>query len=177
MIAGNTLNRVLLSLEQICNAHQMRPSFGYGSTSDFNANNQVVFPAIWVEPTESKVINSIQGVRVKQYALNVYAMDRIDKGDSNFQEIHSDMMYLLETIIAYIRESSFTRDQYISIDYQDQVFTPIVREADENCNGFRVKLLLRIPDVYTPCNSPFAPIGIERYVDLGYVDNGYVVGD
>lgn len=175
---GTSLNKLLTVLNNISNAHQMRPSFGFGPTSDFNANNQVKFPAIWVEPSESKDINSDQGVRVQQIGLNVYAMDRIDKGDSNFQELLSDMKYLLDTIIAYIRESQYCRDNYIILDKQDQIFTHVWRETDENCNGYKVKLLIRVADIYTPCNSPFGPINVPcpvTYVLPNYVDCFYVV--
>ena len=159
MIAiGSSLNKIIKVIEEICNAHAFAPSFGYGPTSDINADNQTIFPLVWVEPTESRVINSDQGAKVAQLSLNLYALDRIDKGDSNFLDIHSDMMYLLQTIVGFIRESSFTRDQYITIDRQDQVFTPVTRETDENCNGFMLRLVLRMPDVYTPCNSPFSGI-------------------
>jgi len=154
---GSSLNRIILTLQEICNVNSMVSYFNYGPISDFNADNNVTFPAIWVEPTESRVINSVQGVKVAQVTLNLYALDRIDKGDSNFLDVHSDMMYLLQTIVGYIRESEYTRNLYITIDQQDQVFIPVTRETDENCNGFMLRLILRMPDVYTPCNSPFNP--------------------
>ena len=159
MIAiGSSLNKIIKVLEAICTAHPMVNTFGYGPTSDINATNDVVFPLVWVEPNMNRVINSDQGVKVAIISLNLYALDRIDKGDSNFLDIHSDMLYLLQDIVSFIRESDYTRTAYITIDRQDQTFTPMTRETDENCNGFMLSLTLRIPDVYTPCNSSIGAI-------------------
>ncbi len=178
---NTTLNRVIQTIKMIAEAHQMKPYFGFGQGADINADNQIFYPALWVEPVESKVMNSVQGVKVSQIGLNLYAFDRINKGDSNYQDLLSDMMYLLDTVIAEIREGEYSRSFRISIDKQDQIFTPIQRDTDENVNGYRCKLLLRVPNTITPCNSPIGPI-VPRvvicpvtYVDIDYVDCYYVV--
>lgn len=172
---GSSLNRILLTIQNICINHLMKPSFGYGDTGDFNASNQTLMPAIWIEPMESNEFNSDGGVRVEELALNVYAIDRINKGDNNFQEIHSDMKYLLQTIIAEIRESSYTRNLFIGLSRQNLYFKPVSRWGDENCNGWMVKLIFRLPVVYTPCNSPIDPIETRWNGLFNVVDGG--VGD
>lgn len=174
LATSTTLNKFIYQLQIAISLHQMRPFFaGLGPTADINAENNIKYPAIWVEPIESKSVNSIQGVRVDQLGLNVYCIDRIDKGDSNYQEILSDTRYILETLVGFIRESQMFRDEYIMIDTQDIIYTPVQRETDENCNGYRIRLLIRTPNTYNPCNSPFeCPV---TYVDPGYVDCFYVV--
>ena len=153
-----SLNRVIETIKIICESHHMKPYFGFGQGSDINADNQIFYPAVWVEPYNSKVINSKQGVKVSQIGLNLYAFDRINKGDSNYQDILSDTMYLLDTIISEIREGQYCRSLGISIDMQEQLFTPIQRDTDENVNGYKVTLLIRVPNTITPCNSPISPM-------------------
>lgn len=174
---GTSLNKLLTVLGNIVGAHEWNPSYGFGPTEDFNASNDVTFPAIWVEPITNKNFNSIQGVRAQQIGINLYAMDRINKGDNNFQEVMSDMKYLLDTIVAYIADSQYCIDNFISLDKQDGELTPVMRTTDENCNGYRLKLLIRVADLYTECNSPFNAIPVicpVTYVLPNYVDCFYV---
>jgi len=173
----SSLNKLLMTLHNICNAHYMRPSFGYGSTEDINASNNIFFPAVWAEPAESKSINTDQGVRVEELTLNIYSFDRIDKGDSNFQELHSDMKYLLQTILAFVREDAYLRNNFISLSRRDGEFRPVTRWDDENTNGWMCKMVFRMPVVYNPCNVPIGPIQQPckvTYVLPNYVDCGYV---
>lgn len=169
---SSSLDRILETLQIICQAHYMRPSYGYGPTEDFNAANQTLMPAIWVEPSDSKEMNTDQGVRVEELTLNVYAVDRINKGDSNFQYIHSDMKYLLQTIVAELREVEYVRNLFIGLSRRDIEYKPITRWSDENCNGWMVKLIFRLPVVYTPCNIPIGPMPDQRFGMFNVVDAG-----
>lgn len=169
---GSSLNRILYVLQVICDASQFNPSFGYGPTEDFNASNQTFMPAIWVEPGSSKEFNYDNGVRVEELELNVYAVDRINKGDNNFQDIHSDMKYLLQSIVSMIRESSYTRYQWIGLSRRDIEYKPFSRWSDENCNGWMVKLIFRVPVQYNPCNTPFDPLPTQWNGLMNVVDGG-----
>jgi len=171
-----SLNRVIETIKIICESHHMKPYFGFGQGSDINADNQIYYPAIWVEPYNSKVINSKQGIKVSQIGLSVYAFDRINKGDSNYQDILSDTMYLLDTIISEIREGAYCRSLGISVDMQEQIFTPIQRDTDENVNGYKVTLLIRVPNTVTPCNSPISPMMPYTYSILPSYNPGGGIG-
>lgn len=176
---NNTYNQLINYFQDIVSRCSMFPSFNFGPIWDFNATNgSVTFPSIWIEPTDTKIINSIQGVRVHKYVFYIYALDRIDKGDDNYQQILSDMDALLKFIIAEIREGEFARVNYMIIDTQADIEMKVLLEyTDEYTNGWRCKLTLRIPDIYTPCNIPIHPVPepcVVTYVQQGYVDCGYV---
>lgn len=182
-VKNNTYDQIINTIKDIVKNHGMKPGFDFGPLWNFNATNSMKpsdFPFVWLEPTPTTLKNSIQGVRVWQCTFNMYALDRIDKGDNNYQQIMSDMDFLLKSIVAEIRESEFTRYNYVIIDYQDLVITPALEITDEYTNGWYLKLLLQIPDIYTPCNIPITPVVPpveEMYVLLGYVDDGYVEGN
>lgn len=179
---GSSLNRILYVLQVICNSMEMVHSFGYGATEDFNASNNTLMPAIWVEPNDSKEFNYDNGVRVEELALNVYCIDRINKGDNNFQDIHSDTKYTLQSIVAIVRESAYTRYQWIGLTRRDLEYKPVVRWSDENCNGWMCKLIFRVPVQYNPCNTPIIPPpafnpqwnGLMNVVDAG---NDHIFAD
>ena len=153
-----TLSNCYQLIYDIAKSSDLKPYVNFGQAQDINANGDIYYPALWVEPIESKFINSSQGVKVTQIGFNLYMQDIINKGDSNYLYSLNDMMYLLSTIPASIRESSVARSLGISVDKVDQTVYPIQRETDENVNGYKIKLLLRCINTVTPCNSPF---GVE----------------
>ena len=176
-----TLSRAYQLIYDIAKSSDLKPYVNFGQQQDINADGNIYYPALWVEPVESKFINSTQGVKASQIGFNLYAMDIINKGDSNYLYALSDMMYFLQTIISSIRESDVARSYGISIDKTDQTLTAIQRETDENVNGYRVKLLLRVVNTVTPCDSPLGVVDpcdcenapnnyADNYVQCGYVD-------
>lgn len=187
---NNTYNQIIDYIRTICSNHEMNPFCDFGPIWNINARNDITFPLVWIEPTDGKLINSVQGVRVKKYSLYIWCLDRINKGDQNFppitstyqyQEIISDTAFLLETIIAEIRESEWARLNYFILDSADDEMKIALEVTDENTNGWRCKMNFRIPDIYNPCNIPINPIPlfppdecVVTYVDDGYVDCGYV---
>lgn len=176
-VNNNSYNQLINYIKEICANHGMKPSCTFGPIWDFNADNQIFFPSIWIEPIDTKIVNSIQGVRVLKYAFYVYAVDRVDKGDNNFQDVMSDMDFLIKTIVAEIREGEFSRLNYFIIDSQDDEMHPVIEFTDEYTAGWRCKLMLRIPDIYNPCNVPIIPVPepcTVTYVQPGYVVCGYV---
>ena len=186
-VNNNTYDRIIDLFKQVVGAMYEKPSFGFGPMWQYNADNQLTFPSIWIEPTATKMISSVQGIRVYKCSFYIYALDRIDKGDDNYQQILSDTDGMIKDIMSFIRESAFARLNYIIVDNtQDMEMTPVLEATDEYVNGWRAKISLRIPDISTPCNIPIKnispypptpPTPPQRYVDIGYVDNGYVVGD
>lgn len=162
-VSNNTYDRIINVFEAVVANMPMATSWGFGPIWNFNANNTPngeLFPAIWFEPIgPCKIVSSIQGIRVYKCVFYLYAMDRIDKGDDNYQQVLSSTDGMLKDIMAEIREGQFARLNYVIVDNsQDQEMTPVIEVTDEYVNGWRIKVALRIPDILTPCNIPIAPV-------------------
>ena len=162
-VSNNTYDRIINVFEAVVANMPMATSWGFGPIWNFNANNTPngeLFPAIWFEPIgPCKIVSSIQGIRVYKCVFYLYAMDRIDKGDDNYQQVLSSTDGMLKDIMAEIREGQFARLNYVIVDNsQDQEMTPVIEVTDEYVNGWRIKVALRIPDILTPCNVPITPV-------------------
>jgi hypothetical protein len=84
-------------------------------------------------------------------------MDRINKGDSNYQDTTSDTLYMLYTIISEIDQHPYYVDAGLKL--MDDIQTESVFEAtDENVNGHRATLRFKQGFRYTPCTVPIEQI-------------------
>lgn len=181
-VNNNTYTQLINYITEIARSCYIEPYVEFGPFWNFNANNILTFPVLWIEPIDFKHVNSIQGIRVTKYSFYLYALDRIDKGDNNYQNILNEMDAFLKYLLASIRESEFTRLNYMILDKQDMDQKVMLEVTDEYTNGWRLKLNLRIPDIYTPCNIPIPyldpnePDGDcpNHYVEVHYVQCGYV---
>jgi len=160
-MANNTLslNKVVSILRDIQIRHKMVNSFFFGTTADYNALKNVLYPIFIVEPTSTIMKQSQQtlGYQSEFLGFNLYLMDRINKGDSNYQELLSDCLYELQTIIAEIDNHIYYIEANMSI-VEDISFEPVVRFDDDDVNGYMAKIKFKIPIRYTPCNNPIQPI-------------------
>ncbi|NBP66300.1 MAG: hypothetical protein EBU66_16820 [Bacteroidetes bacterium] len=84
-------------------------------------------------------------------------MDKINMGDSNYDEIISNTHYILETLIAEISQHKYYVDLNLSLD-GDISMEPVVEGTDDNVNGWQAEISLKVPIRYTYCNSPIQPI-------------------
>jgi len=158
-MASNQLshNKIISILRDISILNKQVSSFGYGQMDDFNADNLVEFPAIFVESGPVRVSSLGNGYGEEVSEFRVYCMDRINKGDSNYQDIISDTKYILQSLLAEIDGHQYFRELGLALD-GDQFMEPYLEQTDENTNGWIWTLGLRQPFRYTPCNTPINPI-------------------
>ena len=152
-----SLNKIISIFYDLALRQNMVNYVNSGNISNINTQNNIIYPAIWIEPTRSRNIEGENGYRESEYEFNIYSLDRINKGDSNFQDTLSDAKYILDSMVSEIDGHQYYRDMGIKL-YGDQFFNTYIEETDENCNGWVLNLTLRVPNRYTPCNTPFAPI-------------------
>jgi len=170
-MASNTesLNKIISIIRDIQIRNPFINSFFFGSNADYNALKNVLYPILVVEPTINYMKQSNQTLSYPSfyYGFNIYCLDRLEKGDSTYQENLSDTLYSLRTIIAEIQNHQYYIDMGISL-VEDLTYEPVVRFDDDDVMGYQIKLKLKVPERYTPCNSPIAPI-------MGYTVslNGY----
>jgi hypothetical protein len=160
-MANNTIsiNKVVSILRDIQIRNPLTNTFFYGSGADFNALKNVIYPSFIVEQSSTIMKQSQQtlGYQTEFLGFNLYVMDRINKGDSNYQELLSDCLYSLQTMITEIDNHIYYIELGMSI-VEDISFEPVIRADDDDIQGWMAKIKFKIPIRYTPCNNPIQPI-------------------
>ena len=132
----------------------MVKDFRNGPLWDMNALKDLQTPYIWCEEAQSRITIGNGSHKTGLYTFRLYCMDRIQKDQSNYQEILSDTKFILDTIITEIDQHPLFIQLGLSIDQGDVVFEPVYEETDVNANGHMVEFTFRYPIRYTPCNVP-----------------------
>jgi hypothetical protein len=153
-----SINRLIEMFNDIANRHMMINAFSYGPLSDINTQGELKMPYLHIENTSSTLSRGT-GIDYREvyYNFDVYVMDRINKGDSNYQDTTSDTLYILHTIISEIDQHPY----YVAAGLKliDDVTTESVFEAtDENVNGHRATLRFKQGFRFTPCTIPIDEI-------------------
>ena len=160
-MASNTfsLNMLVSVFRDLSIRSKMINDFGFGNTSDLNAKQNIQYPLLWLEPTQNRAVNSGSNMGYSSflYGFNVYVLDRIDKGDSNYQELLSDCQYNLSAIIAEMDQHIYYIENNLSLS-EDIYYNPVTYEYDDNVNGYMAGIKIKVPLRYTPCNNPIQPI-------------------
>ena len=159
-MASNTLsiNKIIRMFQDIAERHLMINSFSYGPLSDINTEGELKMPYLHIENTSS-TLSKGTGIDYREvyYNFDIYVMDRINKGDSNYQDTTSDTLYILQTIITEISQHPY----YVAAGLKlvNDIETESVFEAtDENVNGHRTTLRFKQGFRYTPCTVPIDEI-------------------
>jgi hypothetical protein len=154
-----TINKFAAIFRDMSVRHKMISDFGFGSSWDSQPDNRK-FPYFYVEPVSSTIIastNNASGHLTEQYTFRLSVMDRINKGDSNYIDLLSDMDYVLKTIVAEIDQHVYYVDMDCRI-FGNITFTPVFEANSDDVNGFQCDLTIQLPMRFNPCNSPILPI-------------------
>jgi hypothetical protein len=139
--------------------HKMINSFGSGPTYNSDISNYL-FPMLWVEPGPiTAVKNSSQSNSVGAWLYNFkfFVLDKIHKGDGNFNELMSDCNFILSGLIAHFDKHIYWNELQISID-GNVIQEPMFEITDDNLNGWMADITFKIPNKLSVCNTPFVPL-------------------
>ena len=129
--------------------------FDFGATWNINSN-QRKYPLVFVEPSQTSAIKSDIGqgrIQMYIYSFNIYVMDRITKGDANYDEILSDCQLILQSFVAQMDQHQSWTDYGFNID-GNVTWQPVFEVEDDNLNGWMANISIRVPNRLTPCNTP-----------------------
>ncbi len=154
-----TINRIIAIFRDLSIRHEMINDFGFGETSDIGASRPMLFPYLWVEPTTTRITQGNTANRYQElfYSFNIYLMDKIQKGDDNFEDTLSDTNYILATIVREMSQHPYYVDMNVSLS-GDVVFDPATEATDDNVNGWIAQFTLKIPLRYGYCETPIEAI-------------------
>jgi hypothetical protein len=159
-MANNTIsiNKIISIFKDLSLRNKMVNDFGYGPSYNIGADRQMLFPYIWLEQNNTVTNKSINGYKENLYTFSIFCMDKIDAGDKlNYDEIISDTHFILDSMIQEMAQHKYYVDMNISLD-GNITMEPVVEATDDNVNGWRADITIKIPIRWTPCNTPIEPI-------------------
>lgn len=147
--------------------------WGVGDPSDRNSA-ELTTPYIWVQPVGVDLNYGPSGLTENTYTFYVYCYDRINKDRSNMLNIMSVTDYILQDLAKNIDNHQYFIDMGISIDSNQNI--QYGYDVDDiGLYGGMWTLQLNLPNRYTPCNSPIAPIlGYTYSLNNGVYEFRYV---
>lgn len=152
-----TVNQIVSIFRDLALRHEMVNDFFYGPSYNVGASRPMRFPYLAVEQGQAQVLKSLNGYKENIYAFQIYCMDKINKGDDNYDEIISDTKFILDSIISDMSQHKYYVDLNLSL-FQDITMEVVVEATDDNVNGWIANVSLKNPVRYTPCNVPIEPI-------------------
>lgn len=143
-----TLNNILDIFKSIAKKHIMINDYGYGPHP--NATHNLKMPYMWVN-TIGATMNTTNGLYTT-YSIDCMIMDRIDKGDDNYQDTISDTNFILNTVIAEFKKQKDILDKLIILDGNINM-NSIYESTDNNVNGWLASFQIKVPIRYNPCDG------------------------
>lgn len=147
-----SLNNLFHRIQQ---NNPMINGYGYTMKDDIDVYS-INFPFIWVQPIGGAAVKTVPDssrITVFTYDFNIYCLDKIKKGDQNFDDILSDCVYNLQTFITSIdQDATIAALGYNTIG--NIVIEPLYEVFDQNCNGCYATITMKVPNRFTPCIIP-----------------------
>lgn len=154
-----SINKIVSILRDLAIRHQMVTDFGYGATYNIESRSEAMtFPYVWLDDIGSTIeVSTDNGYKSIYYQFDIYAMDKINKGDSNYDEVISDTHKIITDMMAEISQHKYYRDMGLSL-MNDITMEPVLEATNDNVNGWKASVTLRQPFRMTACNVPIEPI-------------------
>jgi hypothetical protein len=164
-MAANTFSLIKLVdiIKLVSQNHRMVKDFRFGPLFNRNALRDLQTPYIWLEEQTSRMSMGNLSHKTALFTFKMYCMDRIQKDETNYDQILSDTKFIIDTIMTEIDQHPLFVELGISFDNADVVIEPVYEETDTNSNGHSCEFTLRFPIRYTPCNVPIEPLAGFTY--------------
>jgi len=161
-MSANTqgMNQIKDIFYSLAMGNLMVNDFGFGPTYNITTGKQNKYPLMWVEPSSGGAVRTDIGqsrISVFNYSFNIFVVDRIEKGDSNFDELLNDCQFILQSTITMLDKHPMYTDLGINTE-GNILWQPVFEVEDDNVNGWMAQITLRVPNRFTPCNIPMIPI-------------------
>lgn len=161
-MSSNTLqlNKIVSIFRDLATRSTMVNSFEFGSSWNRQVTKDKLFPFIYLEPISSRVSDGGNGWKYAAeefYTFNLYCVDKINKGDINYNDVLNNCDYILKSMIGEIYQHVFYIENDMRLD-GDINITPLFEDMTDYCNGWFMEFTIMIPLRYSPCNNPIQPI-------------------
>lgn len=155
-----SINRIVALFNDLAIRHKMVQTFGFGRTYDATVqipSNERKYPMVWLDVPNTEMVKSLNGYSEEVFTFELYVLDRINKGQNNYQEILSDTHYILNTMVTEMAQHKMYIDLNVSL-INNITMEAVTEAQDDDVNGYKAVISLKVPNRFTPCNTPIDPI-------------------
>lgn len=152
-----TLNQIIKVFNDFADAHPQINSFGTGDLWEVGMSEDIQYPVLWVQPTESRVIKGTSGTfTYTSNLIRVFILDRVKKGKENEIEVLSDMSQVAHDLVKNIDQNPTLSLGGILLNNNDVVMEYVGEKLKDDVSGIYTALTFISPfnsGCSTPLNS------------------------
>lgn len=147
-----TLNQIVTNFNNIADAHYQINTFGYGAFEDIASSGVTTYPLMYVVPLPSQI-------REKELRLNlsVAVMDLVHKGNTNVQDVESDMLLLITDILSQLRLNTYD----FKLDLSSVRVDPFRERFADEVTGWVADITIVVPYDMDRCGIPTSTVSIS----------------
>jgi hypothetical protein len=152
---GLTLKQVIKRIEQLVVSHKQINHFFIGSFDEFLDNEDVIYPACFVELDQLGNINLTN--RLATYSFTFYFLDLLDISNRSLKnefEIKSDMSSVAQDVLAMLNYTGFQSTWEIGTNYNLNI---VDYELQDLTAGVSVKVNISTRFDANKCQVPLVP--------------------
>ena len=140
-----TLNKIVKSLNDISTNHLQINSFVYGEVEDIATSGTTIYPLMFVDPLPASSVG-----KVLRMGFSVAVMDLVHKGNTNIQEVESDVLLIMTDIIALLQDAEYE----FNLDASNIRITQFRERFADEVTGWQMELTFNIPFGTDRCAVP-----------------------
>jgi len=152
-----TVNQLIVIFRDIATRHKQVNSFKVSQDFNIDAEEQIHFPILVVNPTASELPKTENGYTSYSVSFDVQLIDLMNKDRDNEDDVISDTLTILKEIVNEFNTHPFYIDY--SIDLVGNIsFSPLRGVYDSDATGWRCTMELESPNKLSFCGSPIENI-------------------
>ena len=140
-----TYNQIIKSLNDIADNHLQINSFQYDSLDNIATSGTIYYPMMFVLVKPATVVDLKLNLN-----FTIIFCDLVHKGETNMQEVESDMLSIALDVIHELQSPSYTW----SFDTKSPKLDPFGDRFDDEVTGWSMDITLGVPKDMDRCSIP-----------------------
>jgi hypothetical protein len=162
-----TINQIIKNLSDFADAHYQINNFGSGEVYDLATSGVTNYPLMYVDVNPANIVDDIQ-----QTNIEIYLVDRLTKGFTNWAEVYSDMQRVALDVVAHFLSGAYFPNMRVQ---QNVNFDPVRYSfGDDEIAGWRFVLTFNQFFDQDRCSIPQLGFNYDTYTPPATASSGVV---
>ena len=151
-----TINQLTKVFQDFADNHGMVNSFGTGDLWEVGMSESLLYPVVWVQPTESRLIKGQSGYSTTNTRFNIFILDRVKKDETDEMEVLSDMSQIAHDLVKDIDGNPTFLNGNYTFNAEDIVLEFVTEKLKDEVSGVFLSMTFTTPfnlGCTTPLNS------------------------